>query len=307
MGADFDPGDLPRQDGRIAVVTGSNTGLGYHNAHDLAAKGATVVMACRTESRARDAMARIGESVPDADLEFLALDLQSLDSVRTAAAEFRDRHDRLDVLIDNAGIMMTPYERTVDGFEGQMAANYWGHFALTMSLIDLLPDTSDSRVVTLSSLAHRQGAKAIRFDDVHWERTYRRAGAYQQSKLACLMFALELDRRLQAAGKQIVSVGAHPGVAETELGRHLPSLLATVIRYTVGPFISHSPEQGSHPTLVAAIDPDVRGGDYLGPTGRGEFKGDPGPAVVDECARDPEAARRLWELSVELTGTDLPF
>ncbi|MBT8208449.1 MAG: SDR family NAD(P)-dependent oxidoreductase [Acidimicrobiales bacterium] len=303
----YDIGQLPRQDGRIVMVTGSNTGLGFHNAHDLAAKGAKVVMACRTESRATDAMRRITELVPDADLEFLALDLSSLDAVRSAAATFRDRHDTLDVLVNNAGIMMTPYEKTVDGFEGQMAANYWGHFLLTMSLIDLMPDAPESRVVSLSSLAHAQGTKKIRFDDIHWEQKYSRSGAYQQTKLACLLFALELDRRLRAAGKEIVSVASHPGVSPTELGRAMPKLLTEVVRYTVGPFVSHDPDVASLPSLVAAIDPEVSGGEYYGPQGLNEMKGDPGPARIHPCAHDVHAARQLWDLSVELTGADLPF
>lgn len=303
----YDISGLPRQDGRIALVTGANTGLGYHNAHDLAAKGAKVVMACRNEERARAAMARIVTSVPDADLEFLALDLSELDAVRAAVATYRDQHDTLDVLINNAGIMMTPYTKTSDGFEGQMAANYWGHFLLTMSLIDLLPDSPDSRVVSLSSLAHKQGSKQINFDDIHWEEKYSRTGAYQQTKLACLMFALELDRRLQRAGRRVLSVAAHPGISETELARALPSILTIAMRYTVAPLISHDPDQASLPTLIAAIGPDVSGGDYFGPTGRGETKGDPGRAAIDRCARDEEAARQLWDLSVELTGVDLPF
>lgn len=298
---------LPRQDGRVALITGANTGLGFHNATDLAANGATVVLACRSEERARAAMARIVDAVPAADLEFLELDLSSLEKVRTAIDAFRSTRDSLDLLINNAGIMMTPYEKTVDGFEGQMAANYWGHFLLTMSLIDLLPDTAESRVVTLSSLAHLQGSKKIRFDDIHWERGYNRTGAYRQTKLACLMFTLELDRRLQRAGKAIVSAASHPGVSETELGRALPKPLVLLTRYTVGPFISHDPDQASLPTLLAAIQLGVRGGDYFGPQGRGELKGAPGAARIHACARDEQAAARLWDLSVELTGADLPF
>ncbi|MEO1059873.1 MAG: oxidoreductase [Actinomycetota bacterium] len=305
MGYDVDR--LPGQEGRVALITGANTGLGFHNAKDLAAKGAKVVMACRSESRAEDAMRRIRAEVPDADLELLLLDLGSLEAVRSAAATFRERHDSLDLLVNNAGIMMTPYEQTEDGFEGQMAANYWGHFLLTMSLVDLLPDTPASRIVTLSSLAHAQGAKRINFDDLHWERKYSRQGAYQQTKLACLMFTLELDRRLRAAGKEIVSAASHPGVSETELGRALPKALVLAVRYTIGPFMSHDPDVASLPTLVAAIDPDVSGGDYLGPQGFQEFRGDPGPAKIHACARDEAAARRLWERSVELTGADLPF
>lgn len=298
---------LPDQHGRTALITGANTGLGFHNAKDLAAKGAKVVMACRNETRATDAMERIRAEVPDADLELLILDLGALDAVRSAVATFRERHDSLDLLINNAGIMMTPYEQTEDGFERQMATNHWGHFLLTMSLVDLLPDTAASRVVTLSSLAHAQGAKRIDFDDIHGERSYSRQGAYQQTKLACLMFALELDRRLRAADRQIVSAAAHPGVSETELGRALPKPLVLAVRYTVGPFISHDPDVASLPTLVAALDPGVGGGDYLGPQGFQELRGDPGPAKIHPCARDEAAARRLWQLSVELTGADLPF
>jgi NAD(P)-dependent dehydrogenase (short-subunit alcohol dehydrogenase family) len=303
----YDIGSLPRQDGRTALITGANTGLGFHNTRDLAAKGAKVVMACRSEQRANAAMERIRDEVPDADLELLVTDLGSLDAVRAAATTYRQRHDTLDLLINNAGIMMTPYERTVDGFEGQMAANYWGHFLLTMSLIDLLPDDPSSRVVSLSSLAHAQGAKKIRFDDIHWERRYSRQGAYQQTKLACLMFALELDRRLRAADRRILSVASHPGISETELGRALPKAIVLATRYTIGPFISHDPDVASLPTLVAAIGPDVHGGDYYGPTGFQEFRGDPGPAKIHACARDEQAARRLWDMSVELTGADLPF
>lgn len=296
---------LPRQDGRVALVTGSNTGLGFHNAKDLAARGARVVMACRSEDRARAAMARIDADLPSAQLEFLQLDLSSLDAVRSAAEEFRQRHDSLDLLINNAGIMMTPFERTVDGFEGQMATNYWGHFLLTMSLIDVMPDTAASRVVTLSSLAHVQGK--IRFDDPHWEHDYDRSRAYRQTKLACLLFTLELDRRLKGANRAVLSVGSHPGISDTELGRALPPWQMALIRYTVGPFIAHAPAQASLPTLLAAIDPDVSGGEYFGPTGRGEMKGDPGRAKIHPSGRDETAARRLWELSVELTGADLPW
>lgn len=301
----YNTASLPRQDGRTALITGANTGLGFHNAQDLAAKGAKVVLACRNERRAQAAMDRIDDAVPNADLAFLELDLASLDNVRAAAAAYRERHDSLDLLINNAGIMMTPYAKTVDGFEEQMAANYWGHFLLTMSLIDLLPDTPESRVVTLSSLAHVQGK--IRFDDIHWEGKYGRQAAYQQTKLACLLFTLELDRRLKNVGSKVLSVGAHPGVSETELGRSLPKPLVLLTRYTIGPFITHKPDQASLPTLLAAIGPKVAGGSYYGPQGRGELKGDPGVAKIHPSALDTDVARRLWDLSVELTGADLPL
>ncbi len=303
----YDVAHLPEQTGRIALITGANTGLGYCNALDLAAKGAKVVMACRNEDRALKAMQLIRGDLGDADLEFLKLDLGSLDAVRAAVSEYRSRHEHLDVLVNNAGIMMTPYVRTVDGLEGQMAANYWGHFLLTMSLIDLMPDTTASRVVTLSSLAHRQGTKQIRFDDISWEQGYSRVGAYRQTKLACLLFTLELDRRLQAAERHIVSAGAHPGFSTTELARSIPRVLQYLTRYTIGAVFAQGPDQGSLPTLVAAIADNVTGGDYFGPQGRWEMKGPPGPAHIDDCARDAKAARRLWDLSAEITGADLPY
>lgn len=300
----FTADTVSRQDGRTFVITGANTGLGFHNALDIAAKGAKVVLACRTESRAEEAMQRIADDVRDADLEFVQVDLSSLDSVRTAAAEVRRRHPTLDVLINNAGVMMTPYTRTADGFEGQMASNHWGHFLWTMSLIDLLHDTPASRVVSLSSLAHRQAAR-IRFDDIHWERSYSAMGAYRQSKLACLLFALELDRRLRSAGSSVVSTASHPGVSETELGRSLPKVLTLMTRYTVAPFFTHSPAKASLPTLMAAVDPNVSGGEYFGPSGVGELRGRPDRAEIHHRARNERTAERLWDLSVELTGADL--
>lgn len=305
MGFDIDR--LPRQDGRTVVITGANTGLGFHNARDLAALGARVVLACRSEARATDAIGRIASEVPGADLEYLALDLSSLASVRAAADAFRERHDRLDVLVNNAAIMWAPHRLTADGFESQMAVNYWGHFLLTMLLIDLLPDVPESRVVVLSSIAHAGSDRRIRFDDPHWTRGYKRHKAYAQTKLACLMFALELDRRLRAAGRRAISAGAHPGISPTELGRAVGPWLMTTMKYTVGPFMSHRPSVASRSTLVAAVGPGVQGGDYYGPQGRKERKGDPGRAVIRAWASDPDTARRLWELSVELTGADLPF
>lgn len=303
----FDPMSLPRQDGRTVVVTGANTGLGFHNARDLAALGAHVVLACRTESRATAAMEQIAADVPGAELEFVELDLASLDSVRAAAATVRDRHDSLDVLINNAGVMWTDEEHTADGFELQMAANYWGHFLWTMSLIDLLPDATASRVVPLASIAHAAPPRTIRFDDIHWETGYDKQQAYAQTKLACLMFALELDRRLDAAGKQIRSVAAHPGVSPTELTRTLNPLITTVLKFTVAPFFTHPPRAASQSTLVAALDPSIEGGAYVGPQGFREMKGDPGPAEINDGALDTDAQARLWDLSVELTGADLPF
>lgn len=303
----FDFKALPAQKGRLGVVTGANTGLGYETALYFAQKGMKVVMACRNAEKAKDAMTRITEEVPGAELEFIQLDLSSLDSVRRFAASFRERYDRLDLLINNAGIMWTPYEKSEDGFEGQMAANYFGHFLLTALLLDLMPDSPDSRVVTLSSIAHQQFLKRIRFEDINWEAGYNKYHAYAQTKLACLMFTLELQRRLEAAGRKVLSVAAHPGVSETELGRYMDRWLVLMIRYTVGPFISHEPSRGALPTVVAALGPGVSGGEYFGPQGFREMSGGPGPAEIKPWAADAEAAAQLWAVSEELTGAAYPL
>jgi len=296
---------FPDQNGRIAIVTGANTGLGYHNARDLAAKGATVVMACRSADRAEAARVQILNEVPDGDVTVQLLDLSSLASVRAFAAGFRDDHQSLDLLINNAGIMATPYEQTEDGFEGQMAANYWGHFLLSSLLFDLMPDEPASRIVSLSSLAHISGA--IRWDDIHWEKDYDPRRAYSQTKLACLMFAIELDRQLRAAGRKVLSVAAHPGVSLTELTRSMPGWQVTALRYTVGPFFTHAVDRASLPTIAAALDPKTEGGWYYGPKGFNELRGDPGHAMVARSARHGAYQERLWDLSCELTGADWPF
>lgn len=296
---DFTRG-LPDQTGRLMIVTGANTGLGFETTRMLAEKGATVVMACRNLQKAEAARARIAEAVPDASLEVLEIDLASMSSVRAFADAFLARHDRLDVLINNAGVMMPPFTKTEDGFELQFAANYLGHFLLTARLMDVIRATEGSRVVSLSSIAHRRGR--IDFDDLQSEDGYSASDAYAQSKLACLLFAYELQRRLEAVGDDTtISTAAHPGVATTELARHLPSLLYTVARYTIAPFLTHSAEAGARPTMLAAIG-EAGGGDYFGPTGFKEMKGAPGHASSTRQARDEDLARRLWEVSEELVG-----
>ena len=216
--------DIPDQTGRVAVITGANTGLGFETATALAACGAHVVMAVRNLEKGKQAAARITEATPGADVELQELDLTSLDSVRSAAAELRSAHDRIDLLINNAGVMYTPKSTTKDGFEMQFGTNHLGHFALTGLLLDRLLPVQGSRVVTVSSLGHRIRA-AIHFDDLQWERSYSRVGAYGQAKLANLLFTYELQRRL-AAGGTTVAVAAHPGGSRTELTRNLPRLVA---------------------------------------------------------------------------------
>ena len=303
----FDLNSVPRHDGRIAVVTGANTGLGYETTRAFARKGITTVMACRTEARALEAKARIETEIDDADLVFMALDLTDLASVRAFAESFRAAHTSLDILVLNAGIMMPPYSKTVDGFESQMGANYFGHFLLTSLLIDQMPDSAASRVVALSSNAHRMGQKRIRFDDLNWETSYSAIGAYAQSKLACLMFANTLHRRLGEAGSSIVALSAHPGISDTELSRNGPKLLTAIMRFTLAPLLTHSPERAALSQIRAALDEDASGGQYYGPTGFREFTGSPGLVGQLPYALDPAHQDRLWALSLAATGATFPW
>ncbi|WKK74214.1 oxidoreductase [Marivirga salinae] len=292
--------NLPAQDGRLFIVTGANTGLGYENSLTLAKKGAKVIMACRSLKKANAAKDSIKEEVPKADVEVMEIDLSSLDSVRNFAKAYQSKYDRLDVLINNAGVMMPPYTKTEDGLELQFEANFLGHFLLTGLLLDVLLKTPDSRVVSLSSIAHKNGK--INFDDLQSEKKYSASEAYGQSKLACLMFAYELQRRLEKAGhKQTISTAAHPGIATTELARHMPKLVYSILKYTVAPFLTHAPKEGAKPTLLAAIG-DAEGGDYFGPTGFNQFKGKPGKVSSNALSKDEDIAKRLWEKSEELVG-----
>lgn len=303
----FDPTSIPRQDGRVALVTGANTGLGFETTKAFASAGVTTVMACRTPARGLDAKSRIEAEVKDADLSVMQLDLSDLASVRRFADAFRDAHTSLDLLVLNAGIMIPPYSKTVDGFESQLAANYLGHFLLTSLLIDLMPDTPSSRVVSLSSIAHRGGRKRIVFEDLHWEKKYSASDAYAQSKLACLMLGNTLNRRLEAAGKSIVSLSAHPGVSNTELSRTGPKILGAILRSAVAPLFTHPPERAALPQIRAALDDDAKGGEYYGPTGFRELKGPPGivpqlPYALDEAHQD-----QLWAVAKQATGAVFPW
>lgn len=289
--------DIPDQTGRVAVVTGANTGLGYETATALAAKGATVVLAVRNLDKGRAAADLIVRAHPGANVSLQELDLGSLESVRAAAAELRAKHDQLDLLINNAGVMMAPRSTTTDGFELQLGTNHLGHFALTGLLLDRLVSTPLSRVVTVSSLGHRFGR--IRFDDLQSERRYSRAGAYGQAKLANLLFTYELQRRLE--GTDTIAVAAHPGGSSSELGRHLPGVVQMVFKT-----LEQSTEMGALPTLRAATDPNVTGGEYYGPGGFLEMNGHPTLVDSNRRSHDPDAARRLWNVSEELTGVSVP-
>ncbi|GAB5539249.1 MAG: SDR family NAD(P)-dependent oxidoreductase [Salibacteraceae bacterium] len=290
--------NLPSQEGRIIIVTGANTGLGFETALFLAAKKAAVILACRNIRKAEDAKIKIEQRVSNAKVDTIQIDLSSLKSVRNFANEFKAKYDRLDILINNAGVMMPPYSKTEDGFELQLGANYLGHFLLTGLLLDLMIKTPASRIVSLSSLAHRNGS--INFEDLQSENGYSASEAYGQSKLACLMFAFELQRRLELAGHtQTISTAAHPGIANTELVRHMPKVIYTLLKYTVAPFITHEANEGAKPTILAAIG-NAKGGDYFGPTGFREMKGSPGKAEATILSKDKEIAKRLWEESEKL-------
>ncbi|MFE9848984.1 SDR family NAD(P)-dependent oxidoreductase [Streptomyces sp. NPDC005576] len=290
--------DVADQRGRVAVVTGANTGLGFETARVLAERGASVVLAVRDAEKGKRAAARM-----TGDVTVLALDLTSLDSVRAAAAELRDRHRRIDLLINNAGVMYTPKLTTPDGFELQFGTNHLGHFALTGLLLDLLLPVPGSRVVTVSSTGHRIRA-AIHFDDLQWERSYSRVGAYGQSKLANLMFTYELQRRLAAHGST-VAVAAHPGMSNTELARNSPAIVRAPLTW-LAPVITQKSSMGALPTLRAATDPAVLGGQYYGPGGRNEIKGHPRLVTSSPASYDVEVQRRLWAVSEELTGVAFP-
>src|SRR5437899_1367066 len=288
--------DIPDQTGRTAVVTGANTGLGYETATALAAKGAHVVLAVRNIEKGKAAADLIARAHPGASVAIQELDLTSLDSVRAAADRLRSDHDSIDLLINNAGVMFTPKSTTKDGFELQFGTNHLGHFALTNLLLDRVLAAKGSRVVTVSSQGHRFARGGIRFDDLQSERNYSRVGAYGQAKLANLLFTYELQRRLQ--GTNTIAVAAHPGGSRTELTRNLPPVVAAVTRLAEPLF--QSAEMGALPTLRAATDPGVRGGQYYGPDGFGEQRGFPKLVASSKASHDTEAQRRLWAVSEEL-------
>jgi NAD(P)-dependent dehydrogenase (short-subunit alcohol dehydrogenase family) len=295
--------DVPDQQGRTAVVTGANTGIGFEAARVLAERGATVVLACRDLDKADAAAARITAAAPGAKVSTVRLDLASLASVREAAERVRASHERLDLLINNAGLMIPPYGQTEDGFELQFGTNHLGHFALTGLLLDRLLPVPGSRIVTVSSMGHRQGT--INFDDLQSQNGYRRTAAYGQSKLANLMFTYDLQRRLAATGAQTIAVAAHPGGSRTELMRHTSAVmrvLASRRLRLLNSWVMQSAEMGALPTLRAAVDPAVRGGEYYGPGRAFEVTGFPVRVDSNKRSHDIDVQRRLWTVSEQLTG-----
>ena len=295
----FNLNNIPSQKGKTAIVTGANIGLGYETTIALAKKHMHVIMACRNIQKAQKAKETIMKILPTASLEIMILDLNSLKSVREFAADFIKNHLQLNLLINNAGIMIPPFAKTEEGFESQMGVNYFAHFLLTGLLLPVLEKTEGSRVISLSSIAHKSAK--INFENLNSEKSYSKIEAYGQSKLACLMFSYELDRRLKAKGSHIRSIAAHPGVSDTDLGRHvskwLYSLLLPVVR-----LMSHRPENAALPTQYAALAENLKGGEYIGPTGFSEMKGKPGIAKSTPLSHDSQIAKQLWEVSEKLTN-----
>jgi NAD(P)-dependent dehydrogenase (short-subunit alcohol dehydrogenase family) len=295
--------DLPDQHDRTAVVTGANSGIGLVTARELARAGARVIMACRDTAKGERAADSVRSGVAGADVEAAELDLASLESVRAFADGYAG--PRLDLLINNAGVMVPPKRATADGFELQFGTNHLGHFALTGLLLDKLLSTPGARVVTVSSTAHKFGR--INFDDLQSDRSYWRWVRYSQSKLANLLFALELDRRLRAAGSDLLSVAAHPGYAATNLQfAATPSRVERIGSAVLNRVVAQDAEHGALPTLYAATA-DLPGGAFVGPDGFQEMRGHPTLVKPTRAARDPDTARRLWTVSEELTGVTFDF
>jgi NAD(P)-dependent dehydrogenase (short-subunit alcohol dehydrogenase family) len=285
------------------VVTGSNTGIGFETARVLAARGATVVLACRDTTKAEAAAERILSASPEAKVRAAHLDLASLASIRAAANSLTSAYEGIDLLINNGGLMMAPYGTTEDGFEQQFGVNHLGHFALTGLLLGHMLTVPGSRVVTLSSYMHRRGV--IDFADLGLEHGYRRGAAYARSKLANLLFSYELQRRLAAAGAAASALAAHPGFARTGLPRYM-SLPARAGTRLIQPVLAQSAAMGALPVLRAATDPRARGGEFYGPGGRTGSKGYPVPGTASARANDAALQRRLWEQSERLTGVTYP-
>ncbi len=309
--ASFDLAALPAQHGRTAIVTGGNGGIGLEAARMLAQKGARIVLGCRNADKAKAAVDAIGHAAPGAQVEVLPLDLASLASVREFVRAYAAKHARLDLLVNNAGVMAIPRRETTEGFEMQLGTNHLGHFALAGLLLERLLGTPGARIVNVSSGAHRAGK--IRFDDLQATRSYARWGAYGQSKLANLLFTFELQRRLASRKLTQISVACHPGWAATDLqfvgARMDGSRLLALVSGIANRLFAQSAADGALPTVQAAIAPDVQGGDYYGPDGLGELWGTPKKVSCSARARSDADARTLFEVSEELTGVrfaDLP-
>ncbi len=300
--------NMPDQTGKIAIVTGANSGIGYEMARALAHKGATVILACRNLTKGETAVHQIVQENPEAEAKLIQLDLADLASVRRFADTFTKQHDRLDILINNAGIMWAPFRKTADGFESQFGTNHLGHFALTGLLLETIVHTSQARVVTVSSWGERYGK--IAFDNLNAEKGYDSEQAYADSKLANILFTYELQRRFENANVTAIAAAVHPGATDTNLPNswttekprphwHFIRILTSLIGQT--------PEMGALPALYAAAAPYVQGGDYVGPRNWGGVRGYPIKMRSSERSYDAEIAARLWTTSEELTGVQFHF
>ncbi len=289
-------------DHKVAIITGANGGIGIEVTKGLLTNGFHVVMACRNFENGSKVKEKILIDFPSSKLEVMIIDLSDFESVKTFAQEFKSKFQRLDILVNNAGVLFNKPTKNKDNIEMQFATNHLGHFLLTSLLIELMPDSKTSRVVSLSSLAHKKSE--IFFDDINCESQTKWDIPYAQSKLACLIFADELQRKLKLAGKKILSVSAHPGGTDSGLFEHMPKLFMNLLRYTFVPLFLHSKESAAKPILLAALESNVKGGEYFGPTGLFEMKGPPGIATRTKYSQREDVARRLWDKSEELTGTN---
>ncbi|MCG8315446.1 MAG: oxidoreductase [Pseudomonadales bacterium] len=288
---------MANQEGKLVLVTGANSGIGFEAAKELAGKGAEVVLACRNIEKGGAAISEIKASYPSAKVSLMALDLASLESVNTFVADFTQQYQKLDVLINNAGVMAPPLAKTADNFEMQFGTNHLGHFALTGKLLSLLEAAESGRVVVVSSVAHRIGR--INFANLNAEKNYFRWTAYGQSKLANLMFAKELQRRLSEKGSKVIAVAVHPGYSTTNLQRH--TMGGSFINRVALRIIAQSQPEGALPTLYGATEPGLKGGEYIGPDGFMELKGRPASALVAKQAKNESVAQQLWDVSESLT------
>ncbi|SEJ58009.1 NAD(P)-dependent dehydrogenase, short-chain alcohol dehydrogenase family [Cyclobacterium xiamenense] len=288
------------QEGKVAIITGANSGLGFETALGLAKLGCEVILACRDMKKAKNAEENIRKVVNEARLKSMSLDLSKLSSIQTFTTEFKAHYQQLDYLVNNAGVMMPPFSLTEDGFERQLAVNYLGHFSLTGNLLPYLINTKNSRIVTLTSLSFKWAE--INFKDPHFEKGYSKKSAYGQSKRACLVFAFELQRRLEEHRHAAQSIAAHPGLSNTNLDRYFPSLIRPL-----GALFLQNVKKGALPILYAVLDDSVKGGDFIGPDGFQEIRGYPTKVEADEYSNNLIIGQRLWDLSERLTKTDYPF
>ncbi len=301
----FTSENVPDLSGKTIFVTGANTGIGFEAAKVFAGQGARVLLGCRNLDRGQAALTRIADVHPGADVELVEIDLGDLASVRRAA-DAVSREPKLDVLVNNAGVMWNPKTITKDGFESQFGVNHLGHFALTGLLLPLLEATPHSRIVTVSSTGHRLGNGDLFWDDINADESYHPRKRYYASKLANLLFTYELDRRLRVRDSSTVALAVHPGGSDTELGRYVTGITASLMRVVnplMRPFMN-SAEEGAWPTEMAATAPGVGGGQYFGPSRYREMSGPARLVDSSEASKDPGKAKRLWDLSIEMTGVD---